>query len=78
MFTPLEHAILRDVCVKPKPKNKVWRVYGDKTNYKTGITRRYYMCTECREARYVAIHKSGELVDTKDIHAHAFNCSHRP
>jgi len=57
-----------------------WRVYGEKTNTKTGITRRYYKCTLCHYARHVVMHSSGTYTCTKYLHPHATSCSaiHHP
>jgi len=75
MFTSLEHNMLRQMT-----KKKTWRVYGEKTNEKTGITRRYYRCTECRQARACIMHADGTHVETKCIAPHAPSCQnhHHP
>jgi hypothetical protein len=79
MFTVEEHQLLRNLH-KPKESRKSWRVYGEKTNAKTRVTRRYFKCTMCREARHVTMRDAeGNLIRTVQLHAHASNCrNHHP
>lgn len=73
MFTPLEHQMLRQLTPKVA-KKKAWRVYGEKTNDSTGITRRYYRCMMCEHARYCLVYSYATFAETKCIQAHAPSC----
>lgn len=89
MFTSLEHQMLRHMTKKKKKKTcrvrrgekvskkKTWRVYGEKVSQKTGITRRYYRCLECEQARTCIMHTDGVHVQTKSIAPHAPSCQNR-
>lgn len=58
----------------PKPPKVQWRVYGDKTNHKTGVHRRYYKCMCCLKGRRVVISKDGYLVENKTYQRHTSSC----
>lgn len=57
-----------------RPPKLSWRVFGDKTNQKTGVNRRYYLCMCCKKARRVVVSRKGYLVENKTYITHEPNC----
>ena len=87
MFTPEEHEWFRflDTNTLPTryepqkhktPRGVGWRVYGDKTNQKTGEHRRYFKCTACLTGRRIVIRRNDVLVSDTTHIDHAPNCYH--